>query len=56
MLCLVAANMGRIVRDGVADVIQPDVCYIGGITRAGRLRIWPTLPGSRAYRIGRGDR
>lgn len=24
----------RTVRDGVVDIVQPDVCYIGGITRA----------------------
>ncbi|MET1004559.1 MAG: mandelate racemase/muconate lactonizing enzyme family protein [Propionibacteriaceae bacterium] len=26
-------NMRRLVNDGVVDLIQPDVCYIGGITR-----------------------
>ena len=32
-------------RDGVADVIQPDVCYIGGITRARQVADLANLAG-----------
>ncbi|MEV0799131.1 mandelate racemase/muconate lactonizing enzyme family protein [Kribbella sp. NPDC050281] len=38
-------TMRRIIQDGMADVIQPDVCYIGGITRARQVAELANLAG-----------
>jgi L-alanine-DL-glutamate epimerase-like enolase superfamily enzyme len=38
-------NMRRIIQGGMADVIQPDVCYIGGITRARQVADLANLAG-----------